>query len=76
MKNPSPVHLTTTAEVRSRGWIAEARDMDGHLVSMQAWLDICSTNENLKTLGEFIASYETDTTVSVFYDKLAAKLAA
>ena len=76
MKNPSPVHLTSTEEVRSRGWIAEARDADGHLISMQAWLDICTTNENLKTLGEFITEYETDTTVSVFHDLLAAKLAA
>lgn len=76
MKNPRPVNFTTTEEVRSKGWIAEARDADGHLISIQGWHDICSTNENLKALGEFIAEYETDMTVSVFHDLLAAKLAA
>lgn len=74
MKNPNPVNLTTTAEVRKLGWIAEARDKDGHLASTQAWLDVAPTNENLKMLGEFIADYETDRTVTVFADLLAQKL--
>ncbi|AFO91560.1 hypothetical protein [Phaeobacter inhibens] len=76
MQDPKPINLTTTAEIRARGWVAEARDADGHLVSTQAWLEVCSTNENLKMLGEFIAEYETDRTVSVFPDVIAAKLAA
>lgn len=74
MKDPMPINLTTTAEVRAQGWVVEARDADGHLVSTQAWLDVCSTNENLKMLGEFISEYETDRTVSVFTDLIAAKL--
>lgn len=74
MKNPSPINLTTTSEVRLQGWVAEARDADGHLVSTQAWVGVCSTNENLKMLGEFINDYETDRTVSVFTDILAEKL--
>ncbi|WP_323775988.1 hypothetical protein [Leisingera sp.] len=76
MKDPKPINLTTTDQVRAQGWVAEARDADGHLVSTQAWLDVCSTNENLKMLGEFIAEYETDRTVSVFHDLITAKLAA
>lgn len=76
MKNPFPVNLTTTAEVREQGWVAEARDKDGHLISTRAWLSMMTTNANLKGLGEFISEYETDCTVSVFADLVTAKLAA
>lgn len=75
MKDPKPVHLTTTKEVRQLGWIAEARDADGHLASMQSWADSCSVNENIKSVAEFITDYEADYTVTVFHDLIAAKLA-
>ena len=76
MKNPNPINLVTTEQVRARGWIAEARDDDGHLISTVAWSDTCTTNENLKNLGEFIESYETDKTVSVFHDLLSSRLSS
>lgn len=31
MKNPNPINLATSAEVRKAGWQAETRDADGHL---------------------------------------------
>lgn len=34
MRDPKPINLTTTEEVKAAGWAAEARDSDGHLVSM------------------------------------------
>lgn len=76
MKDPWPIHLTTTEEVRAQGWVAEARDEDGHLVSTQAWLDAAPVNENLLMLGEFINDYQTDRTVTVFTDMVGAKLTA
>jgi hypothetical protein len=36
MKNPNPVNLQSSAEVRERGWQAESRDADGHLISCHA----------------------------------------
>lgn len=36
MKDPWPIHLTTTDEVQAQGWAAEARDEDGHLISTHA----------------------------------------
>lgn len=36
MKDPKPINLLTTAEVRELGWRAEARDDDGHLISTHA----------------------------------------
>jgi sulfur-carrier protein len=36
MKNPMPINLMTSEEVRAAGWQAEARDADGHLISMHA----------------------------------------
>ena len=74
MQNPMKINLTTSDEVRAQGWVAEARDADGHLVSTQAWSDICTTNENIKMLGKFVTEYETDRNVTVFSDLVAAKL--
>lgn len=74
MKDPFPVNLTPTSEIEARGWVAEARDSDGHLVSTVAWLDCDTTNENLKRLGEFIAEYEPDCAVQVFTGNIASKL--
>jgi molybdopterin synthase sulfur carrier subunit len=31
MKNPNPINLATSEEVRQAGWQAETRDADGHL---------------------------------------------
>lgn len=75
MQDPNPINIITTEEVRARGWIAEARDSDGHFVSMLRWVDAAPLNENLRSLGEFISLYETDRTVTVFQDMLAEKLA-
>ena len=36
MKNPMKMNLTTTQEVINLGWMAEARDSDGHLITMLA----------------------------------------
>lgn len=36
MKNPNPVNLTTSEEIRSAGWQAEVRDEDGHLTRTHA----------------------------------------
>lgn len=36
MRNPMPINLMTSDEVRASGWQAEARDSDGHLISMHA----------------------------------------
>lgn len=36
MKNPFPVNLQTSAEVRQQGWQAESRDAHGHLISCHA----------------------------------------
>ena len=74
MNDPMPVNLTPTSEIEARGWAAEARDSDGHLISTVAWLDDDTTNENLRRLGEFIAEYEPDCAVQVFTGTLAAKL--
>lgn len=76
MKNPAPINLLTSDQVREQGCIAEARDDDGHLCSTQAWLDRLGLNDNLRMLGEFIADYQDDRIVNVFDDLLAEKLAA
>lgn len=36
MRNPNPINFMSSEEVRSAGWQAEARDRDGHLISMHA----------------------------------------
>lgn len=78
MQDPKSVNLTPTEKIKAAGWVAEARDSDGHLYSTQAWLDRLPHNENLRMLGEFIADYDGEggTTVTVFTDTLLAKLSA
>ncbi len=39
MKNPNPVNLQTSQELRAQGWQAESRDADGHLTSWHAPID-------------------------------------
>lgn len=36
MKEPRPVNLMKSADVRAAGWAAEARDEDGHLMTVLA----------------------------------------
>ncbi len=36
MKNPDQINLMTPAESRAKGWGAEERDSDGHLLSQHA----------------------------------------
>lgn len=36
MKDPAAIHLMTSDEVRAKGWQAESRDADGHLISTHA----------------------------------------
>lgn len=36
MKDPKPINLKTTEEIREAGWQAESRDADGHLIGMHA----------------------------------------
>ena len=36
MKEPKPINLTSSAEIRAAGWQAESRDADGHLISTHA----------------------------------------
>ncbi|MBO9459012.1 hypothetical protein [Labrenzia sp. R5_0] len=74
MKDPNPINLTPSSEVEASGWVAEARDKDGHLISTMAWIDSMSINENLKGLGEFIAEYDETAPVQVFLGTLSAKL--
>ena len=33
MKDPMPINLTTSEEIRALGWQAESRDADGHLLA-------------------------------------------
>lgn len=33
MQNPKPANLYTSSQIRKGGWIAEARDEDGHLMA-------------------------------------------
>lgn len=39
MKHPMPINLQTPEQSRSLGWQAEARDKDGHLISLHAPFD-------------------------------------
>lgn len=40
MKNPNPVNLQTSEEIRKQGWQAESRDADGHLISCHAPISV------------------------------------
>ncbi len=57
MQNAMPINLKTTGEIRKAGCAAEARDSDGHLHSVRAWLDQSKGNENALGLTEFITEY-------------------
>jgi len=39
MENPHKVNLSTSEQVRSRGWQIETRDADGHLIRTSAPFD-------------------------------------
>lgn len=36
MKDPRPINLQTQEDVRASGWCAEARDSDGHVLSVRS----------------------------------------
>lgn len=70
MKNPNPVHLQTSEEVREKGWQAESRDADGHLISCHApieaddpgiaeWIVECTRNGETVTFWPADASAPT-----------------
>ncbi|GEM_PF-2291895 len=70
MQNPNPVNLTTPQEVRSLGWAAEARDKDGHLLSMQEWNDQTTPHQNAVSLADFVTEYATDCTITIFPENI------
>lgn len=39
MKDPMPINETSQEDVRKQGWMAEARDADGHVISVHAPFD-------------------------------------
>jgi len=39
MKDPMPINLMTSEEVRATGWQAESRDADGHLIGLYSQFD-------------------------------------
>ncbi|MCB5201918.1 helix-turn-helix domain-containing protein, partial [Neorhizobium sp. T786] len=70
MKNPNPVNLQTSEEVREKGWRAESRDADGHLISCHApfeaddpgiaeWIVECTRNGETVTFWPADASAPT-----------------
>lgn len=48
MKDPYPINLMTPEESRSRGWQAESRDADGHLITQHAPFD------NAKHMADYV----------------------
>jgi hypothetical protein len=54
MHDPKPIHLMTQTEVRAGGWIAEARDSDGHLITT------ISPEASNESLGEWLRDCTTD----------------
>jgi hypothetical protein len=48
MRDPKPIHLSTPDEVRAGGWLAEARDSDGHLITT------ISPEASDESLGEWL----------------------
>lgn len=36
MKDPRPINMQSQADVRASGWCAEARDSDGHVLSVRS----------------------------------------
>lgn len=45
MKDPNPINMLTPEESRARGWAAESRDADGHLISQHAPFEAVSDLE-------------------------------
>lgn len=68
MKNPKPVNLMTPEESRARGWKAESRDNDGHLVTQHAAFD-----SSLDLLEYVYAENARGMTVTIWPDTLSAK---
>ena len=66
MKNPAAINLKTPAEVEAQGWAAEARDDDGHLCSTMGWVPDFSLEENIRSLGAYVAEWEENRHVKIF----------
>ena len=64
MKDPWAINLITPEECRKNGWLAEARDADGHLISM------ISPRVDDASLGEFCREYMPDHTITFFPENL------
>jgi hypothetical protein len=68
MKNPYPVHLQTSAEVRAVGWGAESRDDDRHLCTTHVKFD------DDKAMVQYIRQcLEDGQTVTIWPHKIATK---
>nr|WP_250808448.1 hypothetical protein [Neorhizobium tomejilense] len=68
MKDPNPINLQTTEEVRKAGWQAETRDADGHLIRVHAPFEsddaiVGMVHEALEH-GESVTIWPTDRRVS------------
>ena len=59
MRNPNPVNLQTSAEIRAAGWQAETRDADGHLC--RAHVPFSSDEEIIWLVREALEHGETIT---------------
>jgi len=70
MKDPWPVHLTTPEENRANGWLAEARDADGHLIST------ISPRGSDESFGMWCREYMPDHTITFFPENLNRRAAA
>lgn len=77
MKNLNPVTLQTSEEIREKGWQAESRDADGHLISCHApieaddpgiaeWIVECTRN------GETVTFWPADAAAPTPQNRLAA----
>jgi len=71
MKNPSPINLKSSSEVRAEGWQAEARDADGHLCSTHAPFETVS--EMAEYVSEELARWCTVTVWPVTEDAIAVR---
>jgi hypothetical protein len=71
MKNPAPINLITTAQVKAAGWSAESRDADGHLLT---------THAPFETQGEMLDYVLEETTrgmtVTIFPDPIRRTVSA
>ena len=68
MIDPKPIHLMTPEESRKRGWMAEERDVDGHLLSQSAGFE---TDEDI--IWYVRAAMERGGTVTIWPHEIPTK---